>query len=111
MKIAYKFAGKESVIECESQQIVIGRPKYGLSVDLDLTPDQGVSRPHARIWIDGEKYWIEDLNSSNGTTVDGKQIKEKGKVPLEPGASVRISETTLRLESTADLADLTRTRL
>lgn len=111
MKITYTFAGKESVFERESQEIAIGRAKYGLSVDLDLTPDQGVSRPHARIWTDGEKYWIEDLNSSNGTTVDGKQIKEKGKIPLEPGSSVRISETTLRLESPADVADLTGTRL
>lgn len=111
MKITYTFGGKESVFEREIHQIVIGRPKYGLSVDLDLTPDQGVSRPHARIWAESDQYWIEDLNSINGTTVDGKPIKGKGRIPLEPGLLVRISETTLKLESPAEIADLTRTRL
>jgi len=111
MKITYTFASKESVFEREIRQIVIGRPKHGLSVDLDLTPDQGVSRPHARIWVEGGQYWIEDLNSINGTTVDGKPIKGKGKIPLEPGLLIRISETNLKLESPADIGDLTRTRL
>jgi adenylate cyclase len=111
VKITYTFAGKESVFEREIPQIVIGRPKYGLSVDLDLTPDQGVSRPHARIWAEGEQFWIEDLNSINGTTVDGKAIKGKGKTPLAPGVPIRISETNLKLEPPADIADLTRTRL
>src|SRR5271166_777863 len=111
MKITYTFGGKESVFEREIHQIVIGRPKYGLSVDLDLTPDQGVSRPHARIWAENDQYWIEDLNSINGTTVDGKPIKGKGRIPLEPGLLVRISETTLKLDPPAEIADLTRTRL
>jgi adenylate cyclase len=111
MKITYSFAGKESVFERETDQVLIGRPKYGLSVDLDLTPDQGVSRPHARIWSEGVQYWIEDLNSINGTTVDGKPIKGKGKIPLEPGLSIRISETTLKLESPEETVDLSRTRL
>jgi adenylate cyclase len=111
MKITYSFAGKESVFEREARQVIIGRPKYGLSVDIDLTPDQGVSRPHARIWDESEQYWIEDLNSINGTSVDGKPIKGKGKILLKPGLSIRISETTLQLELPAESVDLGRTRL
>jgi adenylate cyclase len=97
------------VFERAIAQIVIGRAKKGLSVDLDLTPDLGVSRPHARIWAEGKQHWIEDLNSANGTMLDGKPIK--GKTPLESGALIRISETTLKLQSSSGIADLTRTRL
>lgn len=111
MKITYSFAGKESVFDRETRQVVIGRPKYGVSVDLDLTPDQGVSRPHARIWCEGDRYWIEDLNSSNGTMVAGSPIKGRGKLLLEPGSPIRISETFLKLEASAGPADLGRTRL
>ena len=38
-------------------------------------PFEGVSRRHARISFDGKSYWIEDLGSSNGTFVDGRQIR------------------------------------
>ncbi len=36
--------------------------------------DLSVSRLHARLSVDGESAWIEDLNSTNGTFVDGETI-------------------------------------
>src|SRR6187399_3152371 len=35
---------------------------------------QAVSRQHARILYDDGEYFVEDLNSSNGTYVNGKRI-------------------------------------
>jgi hypothetical protein len=37
--------------------------------------DNGISRIHARILCDGEEVTIEDLNSRNGTFVEGKRIR------------------------------------
>ncbi len=36
---------------------------------------RSVSRHHARIFFEGGHYWIKDLDSGNGTTVNGKKIK------------------------------------
>jgi adenylate cyclase len=76
---------------------VIGRAKPGLEIDLDLSPDKTVSRPHATISQDGTRYWIEDLNSSRGTLVNGEEIKGMGPRRLEPGDAVQIGDTSLVL--------------
>jgi pSer/pThr/pTyr-binding forkhead associated (FHA) protein len=34
-----------------------------------------VSRHHARIFYEGGHYWIKDLDSANGTSINGKRIK------------------------------------
>ena len=36
---------------------------------------RSVSRHHARIFFEGGHFWIKDLESGNGTTVNGKKIK------------------------------------
>jgi adenylate cyclase len=56
-----------------------------------------VSRPHARVWVEGGQCWIEDLNSLRGTLVGGEEIKGKGKRPLHAGDVVRIGETMLQV--------------
>jgi predicted component of type VI protein secretion system len=35
---------------------------------------RSVSRNHARIFYEGGHYWIKDLGSANGTTVNGKKV-------------------------------------
>ena len=105
MRITYSHQGKETVFDRETSQVIIGRPAPSVTVDLDLRPDQGVSRPHARIWMEGGHYWIEDLNSLRGTLVGGEEIKGKGKRPLRPGDLVRIGETILQVDILAELAD------
>lgn len=51
MHIAYSYEGKELVFDSEKTEVIIGRPQEGVVPDLDLTPDQAVSRPHARLWV------------------------------------------------------------
>jgi pSer/pThr/pTyr-binding forkhead associated (FHA) protein len=36
---------------------------------------RSVSRHHARIFYEGGHFWIKDLESGNGTTVNGKRLK------------------------------------
>ena len=35
-----------------------------------------ISRLHCRIYLNGEGHWLEDLDSRNGTTVNGEAVKE-----------------------------------
>jgi len=98
MRILCSYGGMESAFAIQQPQVVIGRASCSEAVDLDLAPDLKVSRRHARIWTEGGKYWIEDLNSSWGTQVNGIGIRGKGRWSLGPGDSVLIGDTTLRLE-------------
>ena len=107
MRIRYRYRGNEKVFDQSSRAVVLGRPRPGVPVDIDLSPDLRVSRPHARISTEGGHYWIEDLGSANGTEVAGQPIKGKGKLRLEPGQIIRISDTTLEVELPEPSADLT----
>lgn len=70
----------------------IGRQE-GSEIRLD---DKEVSRKHARLLVDGDLVVIEDLNSGNGTFVDGKQVTN-GVVAL--GAVIEILPFTLTLQA------------
>jgi hypothetical protein len=98
MRIRYSCQGTEKDLDTEKREIVIGRDKAGVAVDLDLSSDRSISRPHARIWVDDTgQYWIEDLGSKHGTLVSMINIKGKGRVELAPGVAVQIGNTKLRL--------------
>ena len=47
---------------------------------IDGDPDPGVSRRHAQISPDGTRWWIEDLESANGTFV----APSAGQLPSMP---------------------------
>ena len=60
------------VFEINKERIVIGR---GEDADLML-PNISVSRHHAEVSIKGHKAYLQDLNSSNGTLLNGKRVQE-----------------------------------
>jgi pSer/pThr/pTyr-binding forkhead associated (FHA) protein len=66
-----KEAGREFVFDQLS--VLIGRTS---ECDVVLY-DPGVSRKHARIFSEGQEYYVEDMGSSNGTKVNGSIIKKK----------------------------------
>ncbi|TMJ43920.1 MAG: FHA domain-containing protein [Alphaproteobacteria bacterium] len=98
MRIRYRYRDSEKLFDQPGQSVVLGRPRHGIHIDIDLTPDLRVSRPHARISVADGHYWIEDLGSANGTELAGEQIKGRGKLLLEPGQTIRISDTTVTVE-------------
>ena len=99
MRMVYSYQGEEKVFDSEKAKILIGRldPYKGVVPDLDLSPDRFVSHRHACIWMVKGQYWIEDLDSKNGTFVEGADIKGKGRVALKPGVSMRMGHTMLKL--------------
>lgn len=69
-------------------QITMGR---GASADVRLV-DEGISRFHCRIRHDGSKLIVEDLNSRNGTFVNGDRVQAKA---LADGDKIQIGRTTV----------------
>jgi hypothetical protein len=61
--------GLPEIVPLRLQSILIGRPSTsrGIHPDIDLTGDPGVSRRQAQLTTDGSRWWVEDLQSSNGT--------------------------------------------
>jgi pSer/pThr/pTyr-binding forkhead associated (FHA) protein len=71
-----------------AEQTLIGR-----SVQSDVRlADSGISREHAVITWDGERYTIEDLQSTNGTRVNGKRVRS---AELAADDRIQMGRTTL----------------
>ena len=74
----------------------IGRADYN---DLVL-PDPSVSTSHAKLQRREGVWVLVDLDSTNGTFVDGERVK--GDAPLAPGAVVRFGDVELLFEPRDD---------
>ena len=57
--------------------------------------DTKASREHAKIYKQGDQYAIVDLNSSNGTFVNGEKITKR---ILKPGDVIEIGVVKMRFE-------------
>ncbi|HSN93256.1 MAG TPA: GGDEF domain-containing protein [Anaeromyxobacteraceae bacterium] len=78
-------------------EVVIGR-RGGSEIRL---LDDGISRRHASIRVEGEGAVIRDLGSANGTYVDGKRVSE---ARLSDGSRVHLgAQTTLKFAWTDEL--------
>ncbi|HPG26525.1 MAG: FHA domain-containing protein [Spirochaetaceae bacterium] len=74
-----------------AEEVVIGRNP---TTDITLL-DEGISREHALILFDADApgYVIEDLQSTNGTKVNGKRVRS---APLSEGDEIQIGQTLFR---------------
>jgi pSer/pThr/pTyr-binding forkhead associated (FHA) protein len=81
------------VVQVLKKGIVIGR---GPSCDLRLS-DVFVSTEHCKIFLKDGKFFIEDLESTNGTTIDGAEITASCAVPLEPGQTIQVGVTVMKV--------------
>ncbi len=70
----------------------LGRADYN---DIVL-PDPSISTSHAKLQRREGVWVLVDLDSTNGTFVEGEQVK--GEAPLGPGAMVRLGDVQLLFE-------------
>ncbi|MZG05967.1 FHA domain-containing protein [Streptomyces sp. SID5614] len=77
-----------------------GQIRIGRSADADVPlDDPDVSRLHCAVTVsDDGRVSVADLGSTNGTSLDGVEVRERP-VRLAPGALLRLGESTLRLTS------------
>ena len=86
-------------------QAIIGRsdPVSKFYPDVDLGPygalDQGVSRRHARIFVQGGQVLIEDLDSINGTLVNGQRVLPFQSRALADGDQITLGRMLLRFQA------------
>ncbi|MGA0884200.1 MAG: FhaA domain-containing protein, partial [Candidatus Nanopelagicales bacterium] len=69
-KPVYEIVFGGEAIELTSGTFAVGR---GENVSIQV-PDSGVSRKHLQIVVTDDEIIVEDLNSTNGTFINGKQI-------------------------------------
>lgn len=74
------------------------RTTIGRSARSDVCiPDAFASRLHAEIRKEGESFILVDLESANGTRLNGAPVS--GTLPLFPGSEVQIGETRIVFEN------------
>lgn len=87
--------GTEQAVPISQSQFDIGR-SAGNGLPL---PDQQVSRHHARLLVEGDRFTLIDMNSSNGTFVGERRLEANDPYVLSPGETVRIGPYMLRVEA------------
>ncbi len=82
----------EEVHELTDGEYILGRSQV---CDIQVQHET-VSRRHARITVRDRQAWIEDLQSSNGTYVNGRAIRER--TPLADGDRVHLGKYEIVIE-------------
>jgi FHA domain-containing protein len=77
--------------EVDKRRVVIGRSK---ECDIQLS-DANASRRHAELRQEGSAYWLVDLDSTNGSAVNGHRT---ARAKLESGDTITIGSTDLKFE-------------
>lgn len=67
------------------RMLTIGRKEDN---NLHIT-DPYASSYHAKIYLKNEEYILEDLGSTNGTSINGEKLT--GKIVLKPGDEIKIA--------------------
>lgn len=87
-------------------EVIIGRedPVSNVFPEIDLTDhggdEGGVSRRHARIFVQGTQIFVEDLNSTNYTHVNQQRLTPGHPHPLNDGDELRFGRVKLNYYST-----------
>ena len=77
----------------DSAPVTVGRVGQN---DLVLDGDEFASARHARIEVRGDGVWVQDLDSTNGTYVNGSRVV--GAQRMDAGDVLRVGETDLLVE-------------
>jgi hypothetical protein len=107
--LALFVTGEESPILLPNQgQVVLGRSASTVSeLCLDLSSygarSLGVSRRHAIIRFSGDACILEDLDSSNGTWLNGSQLVAYRPYPLQNGDVIRLGQLLLYVSLNEEL--------
>ena len=102
---------KDAKLKFNEREFKIGEgiTTIGRSTENDVAfpEDSNISRYHAEIETQGADFWLIDLNSSNGTTINGEKVVKdvllkNGDVILLGGSSEVIFSTESAEENKKD---------
>ena len=100
------------VVEADNQEfdisgkanVLIGREDAVSNIfpDVDLTPhggeEGGVSRMHARIFVENSQYMLEDENSTNFTFLNRRKLTAKTPEQLHDNDEIKLGRVLLRFK-------------
>ncbi|MBN1287226.1 MAG: FHA domain-containing protein [Anaerolineae bacterium] len=101
--VRIEVAGMNPLVTYPSPEITFGRsdPVSGVAPDVDLTPfaayRMGVSRNHAAIRAETNRLYLRDLDSSNGTFLNGQRLVPHQPYILHNGDEVRLGRMVMRI--------------
>lgn len=98
MKLTVVEEGNRSELELDQDVITIGR---ALDNDVRMSSTR-VSRHHSRIEAKGDEAWVIDLNSANGTAVNGESVDRR---LLAPGDEIQLGGEGARLIVGGDMSE------
>ncbi|QQR90112.1 MAG: DUF4388 domain-containing protein [Myxococcales bacterium] len=96
--ISGKYQGGEMLLP-HDREVVMGRSS---ELDMVLVEDM-VSRRHAKLTVDGEDVYIQDLGSTNGTFVNGEKVK---KSKLSEGDRILIGTSIIKLVDLGEVSEI-----
>lgn len=76
---------------------LFGGATLGRSAEADIAfTDRYASGLHARVYPRGDRYFVEDMNSTNGTLLNGAEVI--GETELADGSVIAIGDTSFRFQ-------------
>ncbi|MEN2738604.1 FHA domain-containing protein [Microbacterium sp. X-17] len=101
--------GRKATTDSASRIVITSGPKAGLELALGTEPlsigrssesglvirDDYTSSHHARLVLWGDQWMLQDLDSTNGTWLDGTRVTAP--VPLTIGGTIKVGATTFEL--------------
>jgi pSer/pThr/pTyr-binding forkhead associated (FHA) protein len=91
-----------SILYPENDRQTVQIPETGLLVGRSSVcglrlSDEFVSGLHCKIFSENGNLFIEDLGSTNGTAIDGTEIKAQCAMLIESGQNIQIGITEARI--------------
>ncbi|MFW5942369.1 MAG: FHA domain-containing protein [bacterium] len=77
--------------------MLVGADESRLEDNDLLIKDDFVSGLHARLSWDGAHWWVEDLDSTNGTFIDERRLAPYERVAAPAGSTVQFGDATFIL--------------
>jgi hypothetical protein len=103
LRITVARTGRQVLLLFPIGEIDLGRsdPMCGIHPDVDLAPDggfvEGVSRRHAKVVQTGNRIFIQDVGSTNGTFLNGKRIRPHLTYALREDDALQLGGLELRV--------------
>ncbi len=63
----------------------------GIQADIRIEDNRKVSRRHAKVFSNGDDFYIEDIGSTNGTVLNGEFLEKNRSYRLDNGSRIILS--------------------
>jgi benzoyl-CoA reductase/2-hydroxyglutaryl-CoA dehydratase subunit BcrC/BadD/HgdB len=96
-------SGRKAIPLLANVEYTLGRNAALAQGEIDLTEyganeNQGVSRKHARLVVSAQGCFLEDLQSRNGTFVNGRRLAAGERCQLSGGEQISLAQFAFRID-------------